>query len=52
MLCKAVEEMHFDLLVVGSRGLGAIKRALLGSISDFCAHHSKCPILVVKPPHK
>ncbi|KAF5823489.1 putative universal stress protein A [Helianthus annuus] len=52
MLCQAVEEMHFDLLVVGSRGLGAIKRALLGSISDFCAHHSRCPILIVKPPHK
>ncbi|KAI3826256.1 hypothetical protein L1987_00301 [Smallanthus sonchifolius] len=34
------EEMHFDLLVVGSRGLGMIKRAFLGSISDFCAHHA------------
>ncbi|KAJ0624431.1 putative universal stress protein A family [Helianthus annuus] len=52
MICQAVEEMHFDLLVVGSRGLGAIKRALLGSISDFCAHHSRCPILIVKPPYK
>ncbi|PWA39061.1 adenine nucleotide alpha hydrolases-like superfamily protein [Artemisia annua] len=52
MLCQAVEEMHFDLLVVGSRGLGAIKRAFLGSVSDFCAHHAKCPVLIVKPPHK
>ncbi|CAH1441857.1 unnamed protein product [Lactuca virosa] len=52
MICEAVEEMHFDLLVVGSRGLGAIKRALLGSISDFCAHHANCPILIVKPPRK
>ncbi|CAI9268199.1 unnamed protein product [Lactuca saligna] len=52
MICEAVEEMHFDLLVVGSRGLGAIKRALIGSISDFCAHHANCPILIVKPPRK
>ncbi|XP_076942984.1 uncharacterized protein LOC143613043 [Bidens hawaiensis] len=52
IICRAVEEMHFDLLVVGSRGLGAIKRALLGSISDFCAHHARCPILIVKSPHK
>ncbi|KAI3738462.1 hypothetical protein L2E82_28494 [Cichorium intybus] len=52
MICEAVEQMHFDLLVVGSRGLGAIKRAFLGSISDFCAHHAKCPILIVKPPRK
>ncbi|XP_021984620.1 universal stress protein A-like protein [Helianthus annuus] len=52
MICQAVVEMHFDLLVLGSRGLGAIKRALLGSISDFCAHQSRCPILIVKPPNK
>ncbi|KAK9058737.1 hypothetical protein SSX86_023579 [Deinandra increscens subsp. villosa] len=53
MICQAVEEMHFDLLVLSSRGFGAIKRALLGSISDFCAHHAKCPVLIVKPPgHK
>ncbi|XP_071721440.1 universal stress protein A-like protein [Rutidosis leptorrhynchoides] len=52
MLSQAVEQMHFDLLVVGSRGLGAIKRALLGSLSDFCEHHAKCPVLIVKPPHK
>ncbi|KAL8263205.1 hypothetical protein R6Q59_024554 [Mikania micrantha] len=50
MICQAMEEMNYDLLVVGSRGLGAIKRALLGSISDFCAHHARCPVLIVKPP--
>ncbi|KAL4560639.1 hypothetical protein LXL04_032792 [Taraxacum kok-saghyz] len=52
MICETAEQMHFDLLVVGSRGLGAIKRAFLGSISDFCAHHAKCPVLIVKPPRK
>ncbi|KAL6559092.1 hypothetical protein OROHE_006461 [Orobanche hederae] len=49
-ICRAVEEMNVDLLVVGSRGLGQIKRAFLGSVSDYCAHHAKCAVLVVKPP--
>ncbi|VVA97322.1 unnamed protein product [Arabis nemorensis] len=50
MICEAAEQMHVDLLVVGSRGLGKIKRAFLGSVSDYCAHHAHCPILIVKPP--
>ncbi|XAR69861.1 hypothetical protein NMG60_11001604 [Bertholletia excelsa] len=50
MICQAAEQMHVDLLVLGSRGLGMIKRAFLGSVSDYCAHHSKCPILIVRPP--
>ncbi|XP_010534373.1 PREDICTED: universal stress protein A-like protein [Tarenaya hassleriana] len=50
MICQAIEEMHVQLLVVGSRGLGKIKRAFLGSVSDYCAHHAKCSVLIVKPP--
>ncbi|KAF8398035.1 hypothetical protein HHK36_016961 [Tetracentron sinense] len=50
MICHAAEQIHADLLVVGSRGLGKIKRAFLGSVSDYCAHHAKCPVLIVKPP--
>ncbi|KAB1200299.1 Universal stress protein A-like protein [Morella rubra] len=50
MICQAVEQVHVDFLVVGSRGLSKIKRAFLGSVSDYCAHHAKCPILIVKPP--
>ncbi|PON44921.1 Universal stress protein [Parasponia andersonii] len=47
-ICQAAEQMHVDLLVVGSRGLGTFKRAFLGSVSDYCAHHVKCPILIVR----
>ncbi|KAI5659316.1 hypothetical protein M9H77_28109 [Catharanthus roseus] len=49
-ICEVADEQHFDLLVIGSRGLGKIKRAFLGSVSDYCAHHVNCPILIVKPP--
>ncbi|KAK8554099.1 hypothetical protein V6N13_073015 [Hibiscus sabdariffa] len=52
MLCEISEQMKVDLLIVGSRGLGRIKRAFLGSVSDYCAHHAKCPTLIVKPPTK
>ncbi|VAI21981.1 unnamed protein product [Triticum turgidum subsp. durum] len=51
-ICEAVEEMRADLLVLGSRGLGMVKRALLGSVSDYLAHHACCPVLIVKPPNK
>ncbi|KAJ4767830.1 Adenine nucleotide alpha hydrolases-like superfamily protein [Rhynchospora pubera] len=50
MLCQTAEQMNADVLVVGSRGLGALKRAFLGSVSDHCAHHASCPVLIVKPP--
>ncbi|KAL0662991.1 hypothetical protein Bca4012_099828 [Brassica carinata] len=52
MICQAVEQTHVDLLVVGSRGLGMIKRVFLGSVSDYCAQHAKCPILIVRPPRE
>nr|GEV35898.1 hypothetical protein [Tanacetum cinerariifolium] len=50
MIVEAVDQINADLLVVGSRGLGQIKRALLGSVSDYCVHHAKCPVLIVRPP--
>ncbi|XP_078175989.1 adenine nucleotide alpha hydrolases-like superfamily protein [Carex rostrata] len=50
VLCEAVEKHHADMLVVGSHGYGAIKRAVLGSVSDYCAHHAHCTVMIVKKP--
>jgi len=47
-IVRQAEEWKADLVVVGARGLGAIKRLLLGSISDAVARHAPCPVLVVK----
>ncbi|KAK9139352.1 hypothetical protein Scep_009033 [Stephania cephalantha] len=50
VLCEAVEKHHATILVVGSHGYGAIKRTLLGSVSDYCTHHAHCTVMVVKKP--
>src|SRR4051812_43583105 len=42
VLVKQVKET--DLLVVGSRGHGAVTGMLLGSVSTHCVHHSPCPV--------
>lgn len=38
----------FDIIVIGSRGLGSVKEAFLGSVSHAVVHKSKIPVLIVK----
>ncbi|KAH6766396.1 Adenine nucleotide alpha hydrolases-like superfamily protein [Perilla frutescens var. hirtella] len=52
VLCEAVDKHNASVLVVGSHGYGAIKRAVLGSVSDYCAHHAHCSVMIVKKPRK
>jgi nucleotide-binding universal stress UspA family protein len=38
----------FDLIVIGSRGLGRFRQFVLGSVSDQVANDAECPVLIVK----
>ncbi|KAL5136487.1 Universal stress protein A-like protein [Glycine soja] len=50
VICSAVKKLEADTLVMGTHGYGFFKRALLGSVSDHCAKHAKCPVVIVKQP--
>ncbi|KAI5677576.1 hypothetical protein M9H77_08526 [Catharanthus roseus] len=54
-ISEAVEKFNVTLLILGSHGRGPLQRlvlgsrwAFLGSVSNFCVHNVKCPVLVVK----
>lgn len=47
-ICRLAEEIGADVIVVGSRGRGAIKRALLGSVSAHVTNNAPCPVVVVR----
>lgn len=38
----------YDLIVIGSRGMGSLKEMFLGSTSNYVLHKSKLPVLIVK----
>jgi nucleotide-binding universal stress UspA family protein len=44
----ASEEIGAGLIVVGSRGWGRLRRALIGSVSESVVRYAHCPVLVVR----
>ena len=48
VIVEEAEKWGADLIVLGSRGLGAWNRMLLGSVSDAVVHHAKCSVEVVR----
>lgn len=47
-IVDAAEDVGAGLIVVGSRGLGGVRRALLGSVSESVVRHAHCSVMVVR----
>ena len=47
-IVDVAKRKNFDLIVIGSRGMGAAKEIFLGSTSNYVLHKSKKPVLIVK----
>lgn len=47
-IVELAEEIDAGLVILGSRGLGGVRRALMGGVSDAVVRHARCPVLVVR----
>jgi nucleotide-binding universal stress UspA family protein len=50
-IVTVAEEVRPDLIVIGSRAKGFVRRLLTGSVSDHVVHHAPCPVLVIRGDH-
>lgn len=46
VVCDLAAQLGADVIVMGSRGRGGVKRALLGSVSDYVVRHAPCPVVI------
>ena len=47
-IVELAESLGVGLIVIGSRGRGRIRRALMGSVSDSVVRHAHCPVTIVR----
>ena len=47
-ILRVAEEENVDVIITGTRGMGKVRRTLLGSVSDHVLHHSHVPVLICR----
>ena len=50
VICRIAEEESAAMIVTGTRGMGKVRRTILGSVSDYLVHHAHCPVIVCRRP--
>jgi nucleotide-binding universal stress UspA family protein len=48
-LCELADALPASVLVIGTRGHGGLRRAVLGSVSDYVVRHAPCPVVTRNP---
>ena len=51
-ILQAADDLHIDLIALGARGLSAIERFLLGSVSEKVMRHAPCSVLIARTEEK
>ncbi|CAD5119931.1 DgyrCDS8510 [Dimorphilus gyrociliatus] len=47
-IVSIAEKEDASLIVMGTRGMGKLRRTILGSVSDYVLHHAKCPVIIAR----
>jgi nucleotide-binding universal stress UspA family protein len=47
-LCELANDLSADAIVLGTRGRGGVRRALLGSVSDYVVRNAPCPVVITR----
>ena len=47
-ILSSAKEENASVIIVGTRGMGKVRRTFLGSVSDYLIHHSGVPVLVCR----
>lgn len=48
-ICALAESLPASVIVLGTRGHGGLRRAVLGSVSDHVVRHAPCPVIITGP---
>ncbi|CAH8290359.1 unnamed protein product [Schistosoma turkestanicum] len=49
LIVNAAKQRSIDVILIGNRGLGALRRTFLGSVSDYVLHHCNIPFVIIPP---
>lgn len=48
VIVRLADEEKASMIVMGTRGLGKVRRTIMGSVSDYVVHHAHCPVIVCR----
>ncbi len=47
-ICEVAARKHVSMVVMGTRGMGVVRRTILGSVSDYVLHHAHSSVMICR----